>query len=45
MGQLQAVVNQFINNGIALDNKINSIGVSKVKMLLIKEFSKKKSEV
>jgi hypothetical protein len=31
-----------MNNGIALDNKINSIGISKVKMLLIKRFSKEK---
>jgi hypothetical protein len=42
MGQLQAVVNQFINNSIALDNKINSIGMSKVKMLLIEQFSGEK---
>jgi hypothetical protein len=37
--QLQAVVNQFINNSIALDDKINSIRILKVKMLLIKWFS------
>jgi hypothetical protein len=36
IGQLQAVVNQFTNNGIVLDNKINSIRISKVKMPLIK---------
>jgi hypothetical protein len=42
MGQLQAVVNQFINNSIALDDKINSIRVSRVKMLLIKRFSREK---
>jgi hypothetical protein len=45
MGQLQVVVNQLTNNGIALDNKINSIGISKVKMLLIKRFSKKKAKL
>jgi hypothetical protein len=39
IGQLQAVVNQLTNNGIALDNKINSIGISKVKISLIKRFS------
>jgi hypothetical protein len=39
IGQLQAVVNQLTNNGIALDNKINSIGISKVKIPLIKRFS------
>jgi hypothetical protein len=42
MGQLQAIVNQFTNNSIALNNKINSIGVSKVKMPLIKRFSGEK---
>jgi hypothetical protein len=42
MGQLQAVVNQLTNNGIVLNNKINSIGMSKVKMPLIKRFSGEK---
>jgi hypothetical protein len=42
MGQLCKVVNQFINNSIALDNKINSIGMSKVKMPSIKRFSGEK---
>jgi hypothetical protein len=42
MGQLYEVVNQLTNNSVALDNKINSIGISKVKMLLIKRFSKEK---
>jgi hypothetical protein len=36
MGQLQAVVDQLINNSIVLDDKINSIGISKVKILLVK---------
>ena len=36
IGQLQAVVNQLINNGIVLNNKINSIEILKVKMPLIK---------
>lgn len=40
--QLQVVVDQLINNSIALDNKINSIGISKVKMPLIKQFSGEK---
>jgi hypothetical protein len=43
MGQLQVVVNQLTNNGIALNNKINSIGMSKVKIPLIKRFSKEKA--
>jgi hypothetical protein len=42
MGQLCEVVNQFINNGVALNDKINSIGISKVKMPLIKRFSGEK---
>jgi hypothetical protein len=42
MGQLQVVVNQLTNNSIALNNKINSIGMSKVKMPLIKRFSGEK---
>jgi hypothetical protein len=45
MGQLQAVVNQLINNSIVLDNKINSIGISKVKMRLIKRFSGEKAKL
>jgi hypothetical protein len=40
--QLHKVVNQLINNSIVLDNKINSIGISKVKIPLIKKFSEKK---
>jgi hypothetical protein len=42
MGQLHKVVNQLTNNSVALDNKINSIGISKVKMPLIKRFSGEK---
>jgi hypothetical protein len=42
MGQLYKVVNQLINNSIALDNKINSIEISKVKMPSIKWFSGEK---
>ena len=42
MGQLYKVVNQLINNSVALDNKINSIGMSKVKILSIKRFSGEK---
>jgi hypothetical protein len=40
--QLYKVVNQFINNSVALNDKINSIGMSKVKMPLIKRFSGEK---
>jgi hypothetical protein len=42
MGQLQVVVNQLTNNSIALNNKINSIGIFKVKMPSIKRFSGEK---
>jgi hypothetical protein len=42
MGQLYEVVNQLINNSVVLDNKINSIGMSKVKMPSIKRFSGEK---
>jgi hypothetical protein len=42
MGQLCKIVNQFTNNNVALDNKINSIGIFKVKMPSIKRFSGEK---
>jgi hypothetical protein len=42
MGQLQAIINQLTNNGIALDDKINSIKIFKVKMPLIEQFSREK---
>jgi hypothetical protein len=42
MGQLQVVVNQLTNNDIALDNKINNIGMLKVKMPSIERFSGEK---
>jgi hypothetical protein len=42
MGQLYKVVDQLTNNSVALNNKINSIGISNVKMPLIKRFSREK---
>jgi hypothetical protein len=42
MGQLYKVVNQLTNNGVALNDKINSIGIFKVKMPSIKRFSGEK---
>jgi hypothetical protein len=42
MGQLYKVVNQLTSNSVALNNKINSIGISKIKMPLIKRFSREK---
>jgi hypothetical protein len=42
MGQLCKVVDQLTNNSVALNDKINSIGILKVKMPSIKQFSRKK---
>ena len=42
MGQLQFIINQLIRNRQVLKNKINKIGMSKVKIPLIKRFSKEK---
>jgi diketogulonate reductase-like aldo/keto reductase len=42
MGQLHKVVNQLTSNSIVLNNKINSIGISKVKIPSIKRFSGEK---
>jgi hypothetical protein len=44
MGQLYKVVNQFTNNSVALNDKINSIGILKVKMPSIKRFSGEKAK-
>jgi hypothetical protein len=45
MGQLYKVVNQLTNNSVVLDNKINSIGILKVKMPSIKRFSGEKAKL
>jgi hypothetical protein len=42
MGQLYKIVNQLTNNNVVLNNKINSIEISKVKIPLIKRFSGEK---
>jgi hypothetical protein len=42
MEQLYKIVNQLTNNSVVLNNKINSIKMSKVKMPLIKRFSREK---
>jgi hypothetical protein len=42
IGQLYKVVNQLTNNSIALNNKINSIEIFKVKIPSIKRFNKEK---
>src|ERR1700679_2286422 len=45
MGQLCKVVNQLTNNGVVLDDKINSIRISKVKMPSIKRFNGEKEKI
>ena len=45
IGQLYKVVNQLTNNSVALNNKINSIGISKIKMPSIKKFSGEKAKL
>jgi hypothetical protein len=42
IGQLYKVVNQLTNNGVVLNNKINSMGMLKVKMPSIERFSGEK---
>jgi hypothetical protein len=42
MGQLCKVINQLTNNSVALNNKINSIGIFKIKIPSIKRFSGEK---
>ena len=42
MGQLQTIVNQLTGNRQALENKITEMGISKVKIPLVKRFSSKK---
>jgi hypothetical protein len=45
MGQLYKVINQLTNNGVALNNKINSIGIFKVKIPSIKRFSGERAKL
>ena len=42
MGQLQFIIDQLIGNRQVLKNKINEMGISKVKMPLIKRFNGEK---
>ena len=44
MGQLQQIINQLTSNRQVLENKIAEIGISKIKMPLIKRFSGKKAK-
>ena len=45
MGQLQVIVDQLTSNGQALENKITEMGMSKIKMLLIKKFTGEKAKL
>jgi hypothetical protein len=45
MGQLYKIVNQLTNKSVALSDKINSIGMFKVKMPSIKQFSREKAKL
>ena len=42
IGQLQIIINQLISNRQVLKNKINEIGITKVKILSVKKFNNKK---
>ena len=45
IGQLQAIINQLTSNRQVLENKINKMGITKVKILLVKRFSGKKAKL
>ena len=45
IGQLQVIINQLTSNRQILENKINEIGITKVKMPLVKRFSSKKAKL
>ena len=45
MGQLQVIINQLTSNRQVLENKINKMGITKVKMLLVEKFSSKKAKL
>ena len=42
--QLQIIINQFTANRVAFKNRLNIIGIAKVKMLAVKRFSGKKAK-
>ena len=44
MGQLQAIVDQLTSNRQVLKNKINKIGIIKIKMPLVEKFSGEKAK-
>ena len=45
IGQLQTIINQLTSNRQVLENKINKMGISKIKMPLVKKFSGEKAKL
>ena len=45
IGHLQAIINQLTSNRQILENKINEMGITKVKMPLVERFSSKKAKL
>ena len=44
IGQLQQIINQLTSNRQVLENKINEMGIFKVKMPSVKKFSSEKGK-
>ena len=44
IGQLQAIIDQLTSNRQVLENKINKMGITKVKIPLVKRFSGEKAK-
>ena len=44
MGQLQQIINQLTSNRQVLENKINEMGMIKIKILLVEKFSSEKAK-
>ena len=42
IGQLQAIINQFTSNRQVLENKINKMGITKIKIPSVEKFSSEK---
>ena len=45
MGQLYAIINQLTSNKKILENKINEMGITKIKILLVEKFSSEKAKL
>ena len=45
IGQLQVIINQLTSNRQILENKINKIGITKVKIPSVKRFSGEKAKL